>query len=77
MPGGFSWTCPICGVAVSGRSIPGRGMSRANHLRSHGIWTSWLTPEEKEDNHFLLALYDNLKSGLDYYDAVEQTRQGI
>lgn len=79
MPGNFHWCCPICGKWVSGKTIPGVGLSRSNHLRSHGIWTSrGLTKENKEDNRFLKLLHFYLqKSGFDHDEALRETRRAF
>ena len=79
MPGNFHWNCPICNKWVSGRTMPGVGLSRSNHLRSHGIWTSrGLTDEEKEGTQFLILLNFYLhKIGLDHDKALEITRRQI
>jgi hypothetical protein len=77
MTGRFGWICPICGAYVSGRTRAGRGLSRSNHLRVHGIFTTWLTPEEKENDKFLKGFDLLLRSGLNYYNALDEVRKHI
>ena len=53
--------CPICGKDVpftARQKIPqAYGLVRANHLRSHDLWTSSMTLEQKNDKQYLVALW--------------------
>lgn len=56
-----NYNCPICGkeIPVTARcKIPqAYGLVRANHLRSHDIFTSLLTLAQKNDRTFLVNLW--------------------
>lgn len=57
------YDCPICGTTIPVKSgtKQGYGMVRSNHLRSHGINTSFLTLEQKNSRDYIKKLYHWLR----------------